>query len=55
MCGSAISQILLPVAVVRGSFAGVLGQLAGDGGDPDGSESHSLDVVQLTTSVSSCQ
>jgi hypothetical protein len=40
-------HVLLPVSMVRGAISSVSGQLAGDRSDPDGGESHSLNVVQL--------
>lgn len=40
-------HILLPVAMIRCPISRILRQLFGDGGNPNSSESHSLDIVEL--------
>lgn len=40
-------HLLLPVSVVCFAISSVLRELLCDGGDPNGSESHALNVIQL--------
>lgn len=44
---SVVLHVLLPVAMVGCSITRVSLQLVGDRSDPDGSEAHPLNVVQL--------
>jgi hypothetical protein len=41
------AHILLPVSMIRRPITRVLRHLRGHGGDPDGREAHSLDIIQL--------
>lgn len=45
--GSILSHILLPVTMVCVAVTGITSNLACDWSNPDGSETHTLDVVQL--------
>lgn len=45
------SHILLPVTVIACSVSSALRQLLRHGGNPDGRESHSLNVIQLDLNV----
>ena len=47
-----VIHVLLPISMVGGTVARAFVELFSDRGDPDGSESHPLDVIELTALVS---
>lgn len=46
------SHILLPISMIGLTVFGVFGQLGSHGGDPNGREAHSLNIIKLLQVVS---